>query len=154
MILLALATLLWEGTVSVPPSHWKVVDIPVNEPGVEIRCTFAVAERASNIQAQIVTARNAERFSRGQSFSALASTGFERDGTLRYVAEEPAKYFLLLDNPIEARHPTEVALKIELLKPEAVRVRTLPPGERRVIVLLSVLFFLGVVAFSARKLMA
>ena len=153
-MLLAIATILWEGTVSLPPSHWKVIDIPVDQPGVEIRCTFEVAEQASNIQAQLVTQRNAERFSHGQSFSALASTGFDREGTLRHVAEEPAKYFLLLDNPIEARHPTDVALKIETIKPEHVQARTLPPGQRHFIVLLSVLFFLGTVAFSARKLMA
>ena len=80
MMLLAIATLLWEGTASVPPSHWKVIDIPVNEAGSEIRCRFEV-RRASNIQAQIVTGKDAERFSRGQSFSALAATGFDREGT-------------------------------------------------------------------------
>ena len=154
MMLLAVAALFWEGTVTVPPSHWKVIDIPVDQPGVDIRCTFEVAERSSSIQAQIVTARNAERFSHGQSFSALASTGFEREGTLHYFAEEPAKYFLLLDNPIEARHPAEVALKIVLDRPDHVAARTLPPEKRHVVVLLSVLFFLAAVAFSARKLMA
>src|SRR3974390_3055891 len=111
MMLLAIATLLWEGTASVPPSHWKVIDIPVNEAGSEIRCRFEV-RRASNIQAQIVTGKDAERFSRGQSFSALAATGFDREGTLHYVVEEPGKYFLLLDNPIEARHAVDVELRI------------------------------------------
>ena len=154
MVLLAIATLFWEGAVSVPPSHWKLVDIPVDQPGVEIRCTFTVAEDSSSIHAQIVTAKNAERFSHGQSFSALASSGFEREGTLRYFADEPAKYYLLLDNPIEARRPANVALKIELNRPDRVPARTLPPRERHMIVLLSILFFLGVVAYSARKLMA
>jgi hypothetical protein len=153
MMLLAIATLLWEGTVTVPPSHWKVIDIPVNEAGSEIRCRFEV-RRASNIQAQIVTARDAERFSRGQSFSSLAATGFDREGTLHYVVDEPGKYFLLLDNPIEARRAVDVELKIELTPPDHVQARTLPPERRHFIVLLSVLFFLGVVAFSARRLMA
>jgi len=154
MMLLAIATLLWEGTVSVPPSHWKLVDIPVDQPGVEIRCTFAVSEDSSSVHAQIVTARNAERFSHGQSFSAVASSGFEREGTLRYVAEEPARYFLLLDNPIEARRAAAVAVRIELNRPDPVPARTLPTRQRHLIVFLSVLFFLGVVGYSARKLMA
>jgi hypothetical protein len=154
MMLLALAAVFWEGTISVPPSHWKVIDIPIEHPGVDIRCTFEVAGSSSRIQAQIVTERNAERFSHGQSFSALASTGFEHDGSLRYFAEEPGKYLLLLDNPIEARHAAEVALKIELARQDRVPARTLPERQRHLILLFSVLFFLGVVAFSARKMMA
>ncbi len=154
MMLLAIAAVFWEGTISVPPSHWKVIDIPVEQAGTDIRCTFEVAGPSSRIQAQIVTEKNAERFSHGQSFSALASTGFEHEGTLHYFAEERGKYLLLLDNPIEARRPTEVALKIELDRQDRVPARTLPDRQKHLIVLLSVLFFLGAVAFSARKLMA
>lgn len=153
-MLLALATILLEGSVSVPHSHWRAIDVPIEEAGTEIRCAFEVPEGASSIQALLVTLHDAERFSQGRSFNTLASTGFNRDATLHYRAEEPGKYVLLLDNRIEGRHPTEVTLKVELVAPEFKEVRTLPPERRHAVVFVSVLFFLGVVAYSARKLMA
>jgi hypothetical protein len=154
MILLALATVLLEGSISVPHSHWRAIDVPVVQPGAEIRCSFEVAEQASMIQAMLVTLEDAERFSQGRSFDTLASTGFDRDATLHYRAEQPGKYVLVLDNRIEGRRPTEVKLKVELVPPEVKSVQMLPPERRHLVVLVSVLFFLGVVAYSARKLMA
>jgi hypothetical protein len=147
------STVLHEGTISVPHSHWRAVDVLVSQPGTVVKCSFEVPEGASKIQATLVTLSDAERFSMGRSFSPLASTGFDDEATLRYEAEAPGRYVLLLDNRIEGRRPTEVRLKIELIKPEFKPARTVPPEKRLEVVFASVLFVLGVVAFSARKMM-
>jgi hypothetical protein len=153
MVLLAFVTVLLQGSLSVEHGHWRAVDVNVPEAGTEIRCTFSVPEGASRIQAALVTLRDAERFSQGKSMEALASTGFAHEGTLRYIPEQAGPYVLLLDNRIEGRRPTNVSVKIELLRPERREARTVPEPRRRIVVLASVLFFLGVVAYSARKLM-
>ena len=151
-MILALLTVLLEGLIDVPHSNWRAVDVRVKQPGTLIKCSFDAPESRSRIQVYLVSLRDAERFSYGRSMSPLATTSFEEHGVLTYVTREAGAYVLLLDNRIEGRRPTRVALKIELLAP-AGEPWTLPAERRMTVVLASVLFVLAVVAYSARKLM-
>lgn len=152
LIPLALLTVLTHGLVSVPHSYWRAIDVPIEQAGTEIECRFEVRSDTSRVNATLLTIADAERFSHGRGFTPLASTGFEFKGSLRYTAEQPGKYVLILDNRVEGRRPTEVELQIDLEPPRVVVVKTVPVERRRAVVLISVLSFLGVVAYAARKL--
>ena len=151
-LVLALLSLVLEGDVVVPQSHWRAVDVQVPHAGTLIKASLRAPDDSPRMHAYLVTRANADRFARGGALRALAMTSFDREATLYLIADRPGDYILLLDNRVEGRRPTEVHLKIELLPP-AQTVQTVPPERRRAVELASVLFFLGVVAYSARQLM-
>ncbi len=153
MILPALLAILLDGVVTVPPSHWRAIDVPVPKAGSVIEASFTVPDEASGVEAILVTREGADRFNAGRSYQALARTGYEKSGKLRYEVEQAGDYILLMDNRIEGRKDTEVSVKISLREPGSVIAITLSPQRRAVIIVLSLLFFLGVVMFSARQFM-
>jgi len=151
---LALLIVLIDNVVSVPSSRWKAIEIKVQEAGTVIECSVAVQGSPSKINAILVTRMDADRFHAGRSYHPLYETGLQDSSHFRYEADQPGSYVLLLDNRLEARHATDVLVKVDLWNYATVHPVTLPKGRRQVVVLLSVLFFLSVVAYSARKLMA
>jgi hypothetical protein len=151
-VVLALLSVVLEGDIVVPQSHWRAVDVKVAHAGTLVKTVLRAPENSTRMQAYLVTRRNADRFAQGGALRPLATTSFERDGTLYMIAEHAGDYILLLDNRMEGRRATQVHLKVELLPPVET-VRTVPPERRRAVELASVLFFLGVVAYSARQLM-
>jgi hypothetical protein len=104
-------------------------------------------------EAILLTRRDAERFNQGRSYHPLASTGFQNTARLRYEIDEPGDYVLLLDNRLESGRTTDVSLKINLRDPPSIVAGTVSPERRQVVITLSLLFFLGVVMFSARQFM-
>ncbi|HYP08292.1 MAG TPA: hypothetical protein VER03_18810 [Bryobacteraceae bacterium] len=116
-----------------------------------MQLSFNVQNGGSNLQAMILTGDEAERFHRGRSVRPIFSSGFKGSGEYRIVIPDAGDYVLLLDNRLEGRFPTEVALKFDVTYPADLSVRTVPPERRRATVALSLLFFGAVVVFSAVK---
>jgi hypothetical protein len=152
ILLIALLTVIIDGEVLLPRSNWRAIDVRVPQPGTIVKTTFRAPENSSRVQAYLVTRVDADRFARGGALRPLAMTTFEQEGMFHYVAEQAGDFILLLDNRIEGRRATQVHLQVELLGP-ASTVRTVPPERRRFVELASVMFFLAVVAYSARQLM-
>ena len=144
----ALLVVLTNGLLSVPPSHWRAIDLKVPSNGTTVDVDFEVTE-GSRVQILILTRAQAERFHRGRSYQHIVSTGFEKSGRLRYRLADQGQYVLMVDNRIETRTPALVQLRVELTNPYRADVRELSPVRRRVVVTLSLLFFGAVVAFSA-----
>lgn len=151
MILLAFLVVLTEGLVHIPPAHWKAVPVKAPEQGTTIDCAFTVREGGSRVQVLLLERGQAERFRRGRPVEALYFSGFETSGRFRHRVYEAGDYVLVLDNRIEARKPAVVSLRLELINPRDLGVRTLPPERRRAVVALSLLFFGTVLVFSARQ---
>jgi hypothetical protein len=137
--------------VTVPPSHWKAVEVPIGEHGTTVHCSFDVQTKGAKIQVLLMPRSQAERFSRGRYVSALYLTDFETSARFRYRVPEAGDYVIVLDNRRDSRRAAEVAVRIDLAPPGSVDVRELPPERRRLIVALSLAFFGAVVVFSARQ---
>lgn len=152
MIPLSFLLLLVTQTVlKIPPSHWTAIELKVPQNGSTVYLSFDVRSRESRVQAMVLSRSEAERFHRGRSVRPLFATGFERSAEHRVLVPDAGDYVLMLDNRLEGRFPSEVALKFEVTHPNDVRVRTVPPERRRATVALSLLFFGAVVVFSAVK---
>ena len=152
MLLFALLAILLDSTVTVPKSHWTAIKTDVPLAGTTVDCSIQVENDESKVDVILVTRKDAERFHVGRSFHPLYQTGFQSSARFRFTVDQPGEYVLLLDNRLEARHDTKVALKVDLWNPAQVHPVTLSPQRRQVIIVSSILFFLGVVAFSARKI--
>jgi hypothetical protein len=150
MTALAFLTLLANGLVSVPPSHWTAIDVNIPHDGTIVDCWFKVVN-GSRVQAILLDRQQAERFYRGRAIRPVHMTGFNDSGRFRLRLDDAGDYVLLIDNRIEGRTPTEVQVRVELLTPHSIFVRTAPPERRRAVVALSLLFFGSVLVFSARQ---
>ncbi|MBI3280967.1 MAG: hypothetical protein HYZ57_14120, partial [Acidobacteria bacterium] len=103
VVILLVATVLFHGTVSVPQSSWRSMDVQVDEPGSIFTCVFSVPREASRVQAMLVTREQAERFRQGRSFRWVAGSGFERSGHFSHEIERAGPYVLLFDSRLEGR---------------------------------------------------
>jgi hypothetical protein len=151
MLFIPLLTVLMNSVVTVPASRWIAIEVDVAKPATIVDATVEVEGSSAKVDALLMSRVDAERFNRGRSFHALNSTGFQSDSHLRYEIEQPGQYVLLLDNRLEGRSPTNVRVRLDLWSSNVPLVRTVPPQKRRVIVVLSVVFFLTVAGFSLRQ---
>jgi hypothetical protein len=137
------------GVLTVPPSHWKAIDLGSPTGGTQLQIEFTVRS-GSRVQALLLTRTAAERFHRGRSFEPICSSGFQSDIRMRCRVPEQGSYVLIVDNRIEAR-PATLHLRVHLQTPPDVIVRELPPQRRQAVVALSIAFFGAVLLFSARQ---
>ena len=144
-------TVLMDSTITVPKSHWIAVEVKIDKPRTIVDCAVEVQDSSSTLDALLMSRADAERFNRGRSFRPIYSTGFQANARFRHEVEQPGDYVLLLDNRLEGRGPTKARVRIELWNPNAANAQTVPPEKRRVIIGLSLLFFVGVAAFSLRQ---
>jgi hypothetical protein len=145
-----MVTALVNGLVTVPPSHWKAIDLGVQPSGSQVHVDFEV-RTGSRVQALLLTEAGAERFHRGRSSEPVCSSGFHTEFRLRCRVPERDHYVLMVDNRIESRQPATVHLRVHLQSPPNAVARELPPERRRAVVALSLAFFGAVVLFSARQ---
>src|SRR5881628_3789373 len=114
MLVFALLAILMDSTVSVPKSHWLGVKTQVPLAGTTVDCTIQVEHDSAKVDAILMTREDAERFNRGRSYHPLYQTGFQNSARFRYTVEQPGEYILMLDNRLEGRHETKVAVKVDL----------------------------------------
>jgi hypothetical protein len=148
MIAFALFSVLASGLVSVPPAKWTAVDVNVPSNGAIVDCTFKVVN-GERVQVLLLDRQQARRFHRGRAVQPLYSSGFTDGARFLERIDDAGEYVLLVDNRLDARSAAQVQLRLELLQPHAMNVRTAPPERRRAVVALSLLFFGAVLAFSA-----
>jgi len=153
MILLALLAILTDGVVSVPPSHWTVVEVPVSQAGTIVDVSFSVPSGATSVETMLMTRRDAERFNAGRSNRAVCRSGYQTEGRIRCEVEQKGDYVLVIDNRIEARNAAQVSVKITMRPPSSIIATTVPPAKQAVIITLGLLFFVAVVMYSARQFM-
>src|SRR4051794_4455422 len=114
MILLALLVMLTDGIVSVPPSHWSAIEVPVQQAGTVVEVSFSVPSGATSVETMLVTRKDAERFNAGRSNHPLCRSGYQTEAKFRCEVDEKGDYVLLVDNRMEGRKAAEVSVKINL----------------------------------------
>ena len=153
MIALLLLAVLFDQKLEVPASRWKTIDVPVAAVDMILEASYSVPSNASRVALILLTREDALRFESGRSIRPLESTGWSYDGRLRHRFQNAGSYALVLDNRIEGRQATMVALKVEVTGAEDTTVRELSPQRRTVVITVSLLLFVAIVMFTARKFM-
>jgi hypothetical protein len=153
MLLALLLAVLFDRTFEVPASRWRILDLPVPTAEMLLEAEFQVKDKNSRVAAVLLTREDAIRFEQGRSMKPIASTGWEYDGRFRHVFRNPGNYAIVIDNRIEGRRATPVAVKVELTDPKQTTVRELSPQRRLVVIATSLLVFVAIVMFTARQFM-
>ena len=153
LLVVAMLTTLVDGVFTAPKGHWQSVAFETKRPRASVDISFEIPDHVSRIQIAVISSFDEERFLHGRTYRPVCASGYQRSARLRCVLPEAGKYMVLIDNRLDTRFDARVALKVESVDEVASEPRTLPPQRRMVVITVSILLFLGVVAYSARQLM-
>lgn len=131
----------------VPVEAAKVVRMPfeIANPQTTLNLSFDVEEKNGHVKVVVRKALEG---------TILSETGFDSSGTIKVQVADAGKIWIDVDNRASRLSPANVAMtiktswKIEL----PVEARELPIEKKRQVVLASLCFLVGIVSFSAWKL--
>ena len=153
LLVVAMLTTLVDAVVTAPKGHWQSVAFETTRPRASVDISFQIPDHVSRIQIAVISSFDEERFQHGRTYRPVCASGYQRSVRLRCVLPEAGKYTVLIDNRLDTRFDARVHLKVESVDAVASAARTLPPQRRMIVITVSILLFLGVVAYSARQLM-
>lgn len=159
--LLALASLPAQGAVPqekgqpfrLQPRDFRWVPFTVRQTPAEVDCHFEVVNGDGSVHAELLPMSEFRLFDRGEYHATLASTPNERSGDFRRIIDTPGKYAVIVVNG-DGASPVSVSLQVRTdVNPDSRDIaRTLPPGRRLTVILISFAFFFATVTWSGRKL--
>jgi hypothetical protein len=147
--LITSAAPLLEETIVVEPGAWRSLALALRQRPAVVECSYQVV-RGPAVRVWLLEIRELERFRRGRSVRPLAVSPHHKQGSLR-EALGIGQFALVVDNRLNARENVEVTLRVTL-NFDAWEARELPPERRALVVALSLLFFVAVVWWVARRL--
>ena len=147
--LITSAAPLLEETIVVEPGAWRSLALALRQRPAVVECSYQVV-RGPAVRLWLLEIRELERFRRGRSVRPLAVSPHHKQGSLR-EALGIGQFALVVDNRLNARENVEVALRVTL-NFHAWEARELPPERRALVVALSLLFFVAVIWWVARRL--
>ena len=131
----------------VPANDWRYVDLGLKQRSAIVKATFQV-ESGSPVRLMLMTRRDLERMSHGETYVALRDMQAARSGVIQQRTPSRGDYMVALENrgaPAAAR----VHLRITLDFGDATQ---LSPERRLAVIAISFAVFFGLVSFSAIKL--
>jgi len=139
----------------IPAAEWKYVEINLRQQPARVSAAYEAAGGASRVRLALMTRADLEHFRNDLAHGVLALTQPGANGHLNFRVREPADYVLVVDNRADSAHAAAVHLHVALdfgqaLEPEVTQITA---RRQLTVILLSFVFFFGVVTYSARKLL-
>jgi hypothetical protein len=146
---------LLDDKVDIPASDWRYVEFNVKQQPVTIGCDYTLISGGRGIRVALLTRHELDNRRAGRPWSALASTRFSEEGRLRFRLRQPGGYAILIDN--SGRGATAEQAHVTVFMDFSARgepdVQELSRTRQLVVILVSFLFFIVVVSYSAHRLM-
>ncbi|MDP9054551.1 MAG: hypothetical protein M3N93_09665, partial [Acidobacteriota bacterium] len=132
---------------------FRWVPLNVRQTPSEVDCYFEVLKGSPTVHIELLPLGEFRFFDRGRPHDTLAATPDGRTGEFRRVVDARGQYAVVIENARRAP-PATVRLRVETnLNPGTDLARTLPPGRRLAVVLISFGVFFTTLAWSGRKLL-
>lgn len=134
------------------PGDFRWMPFTVHQIPSEVDCHFEVLKGSPTVHVELLPMSEFRLFDRGQEHDTLALTPNGSTGDFRRVVDTRGQYAVVIENA-PGSPPATVLLRLQTnLNPGADMARTLSPGRRLTVVLLSFAFFFVTIAWSGRKL--
>jgi hypothetical protein len=146
------ATELTNEVVTVPAGDWKYFDVPLHDKAARIIASYEVLSDYGHVRMALMLHEDLDRMNPDLPGIILATP----DGRRGYFADSVRRvgdYVVVLDNQ-EGRHAARVRLRVNLDfgTGRESEVGRLTPRRQLIVVAVSCFAFLGIVAFSAKRL--
>ena len=135
------------------PGDFRWVPFTVRQTPSEVDCRFEVVKGNPSVHVELLPMSEFRLFNRGREHDTMALTPNGQSGEFKRIIDVRGQYAVVVTNASGAP-PATVLLRVQTnVNPGADVARTLPPGRRLGVILISFAFFFVTVAWSGRKLM-
>jgi hypothetical protein len=135
------------------PGDFRWVPFTVRQTPSEVDCRFEVLKGNPSVHVELLPMSEFRLFNRGREHDTMALTPNGQSGEFKRIIDVRGQYAVVVTNASGAP-PATVLLRVQTnVNPGADVARTLPPGRRLGVILISFTFFFVTVAWSGRKLM-
>ncbi len=132
----------------IPAHDWRFdSELGLHQRAATLMARFQV-KSGGDVRLLLMTREDVERMSGGKPHDTLMTFGPSRSGRLQYAVPHPGDYVLVVDNR-ENSEPARVHLSVWL---DFRHVTGISPQRQFTVILLSFVFFFGVVGWSARRI--
>ena len=144
-----------DDTFDIPASDWRYVEVNLKQQPVTVGCDFTLLSAGRGIRVALVTRRELDNRRSGRPWNALAATRFGDEGRLRFRLRQPGAYAVLIDNSGRGATLEKVELRVFLdFSPHGEPAAGgLSRPRQLAVILVSFVFFLAVVSYSAHRLL-
>lgn len=135
------------------PGDFRWVPFTVRQTPSEVDCRFEVVKGNPSVHVELLPMSEFRLFNRGREHDTMALTPNGQSGEFKRIIDARGQYAVVVANASGAP-PATVLLRVQTnVNPGTDVARTLPPGRRLGVILVSFAFFFTTVAWSGRKLM-
>jgi hypothetical protein len=139
----------------IPADEWRYVELGLKQQPVMVEASYQVNGGSEQVRLALMRREDLEHLRQGLPHGVMAVTEPGRSGSLHCRARPPGDYVIVVDNEMGGGQPASVHLRIwlDFANDGAPEVTRLSPERQRGVVLISCAAFLGIVTWSARKLL-
>ena len=137
----------------IPAHEWRYIEVGLKQRQGEVSARFDAEPRARQVRLALMRRDDLERLRNGLAHGVMAVTEAAGSGRLDFAVPSPGDYVLVVDN--QSRDEAKVHLRVwlQFAGRRGPKVTTLSPLRQFTVIVLSCAFFLGIVTFSARRLL-
>jgi hypothetical protein len=138
----------------IPAAEWRYVELDLRQRPALVTASFEVQSGSRQVRVALMTRDDLERLRNDLPHGVIAVTEPGKSGTLSYRVRRRGDYVLVVDNRVDGSKPAAVQVRIALdfAAPPEPEVTQISPGRQLAVVAVSMVFFVGVLTFSARRL--
>ena len=138
----------------IPANQCWHVEVNLRQKPAEVSASFQVESGPRQVRVALMTRDNLDRLYNDMPHGVLAVSGPAKSGSLVYRISRAGDYGLVVDNRVDGSRSAAVHLRITLdfaAHPET-GLTQISPQRQLSVIAMSCAFFIGVAAYSARKL--
>ena len=138
----------------IPRGEWKYVALDLHQQPATISATYELPSGSGPVRLALMTREDLEHFRNDADHGVLVVTPLGKSGAFNYRVRRPGEYVIVVDNRAGAAQPAAVHLKVNLdFARRGPDVTQLSPQRQLAVVVISVAVFVGIVTYSARRLL-
>ena len=136
----------------VPAGEWRYVPVILKQPPVTVDCGFRVISGNGAVRVVLVNRDGLDTL-RGGDREPLGSGTFTQQGQFSRLVNLPDEYAVVLENGGRGQVDVRLRVSLDFSARGRPRAQVLSPERRFAVIVISATVFLGIVFYSARKLL-
>jgi hypothetical protein len=154
-LLLVLASgpqVLFDEVFQIPASKWRYATVPLKQPPVLMECDYKVVSGKGAVRVALVNSDGLDKL-RQDDYAPLGSVPYRPEGRFARLINVADEYAVVLHNGSGGPVSVKLRLALDFSGRGHPQARYLSPERRSAVIAISLLVFLGIVLYSAKKLL-
>jgi hypothetical protein len=136
----------------VPAGEWRYVPVILKQPPATVVCDFRVISGNGAVRVVLVNRDGLDTL-RGGDREPLGSGAFTQQGQFSRLVSMPDEYAVVLENGGRGQVDVRLRVSLDFSARGRPRAQVLSPERRFAVIVISATVFLGIVFYSARRLL-